>query len=96
MRILFTPSARDQFLSGLAYIRKDNPSAAREFRRKAERILRRLEDFPKSGRRLPEFPELPYREVVVPPYRFFYRVQGETVWIVGVWHGAQLPRSPAE
>lgn len=94
MRILFTPSARDQFLSGLAYIRKDNPPAAREFRRKAERILRRLEDFPQSGRRLPEFPELPHREVVVPPYRFFYRVQGETIWIVGVWHGAQLPQSP--
>ena len=96
MRILFTLSARDQFLSGLAYIRKDNPSAAREFRLKAERILRRLEDFPQSGRRLPEFPGLPHREVVVPPYRSFYRVQGETVWIVGVWHGVQLPRSPAE
>ena len=96
MRILFTPSARDQFLSGLAYIRKDNPSAAREFRRTAERILRRLEDFPQSGWRLPEYPELPHREVVVRPYRFFYRLQSETGWIVGVWHGAQLPQSPAE
>ena len=35
MKILFTPSARDQFLSGLAYIRQDNPSAARSFRLKA-------------------------------------------------------------
>ena len=94
MRILFTPSARDQFLSGLAHIRRDNPQAARDFRQKAERILRRLEDYPQSGRRLPEFPELPHREVIVPPYRFFYREQGNTVWIVGVWHGAQLPDSP--
>ena len=40
---------------------------------------------------MPEFPELPYREVIVTPFRFFYRVKGDIVWIVGVWHSAQLP-----
>ena len=94
MKIRFTRSARDQFLAGLAHIKKDNPSAARAFRRKAERILSRLERFPRSGRKLPEFPELPHREVVIPPYRFFYRTQDDTVWIIGVWHGAQLPENP--
>jgi toxin ParE1/3/4 len=96
VRILFTPSARDQFLAGLVYIRLDDPGAARAFRRKAERTLRRLVDFPLSGRKLPEFPDLPHREVIVPPYRFFYRLQGETIWIVAVWHGAQLPARPDE
>jgi plasmid stabilization system protein ParE len=43
---------------------------------------------------MPEFPELPYREVIISPYRFFYRVKGEIVWIVAVWHGAQLPEDP--
>jgi len=94
--IRFTPSARDQFLAGLAYIRQDNPAAARSFRQKAERTLRRLIDFPLSGRRVPEFPDLPHREVIVPPYRFFYRIQGGVIWIVAVWHGAQLPESPDE
>jgi plasmid stabilization system protein ParE len=56
--------------------------------------LRRLEDFPESGRIIPEFPELPYREVIVSPYRFFYKIKEETIWIVAVWHGAQLPRKP--
>jgi plasmid stabilization system protein ParE len=37
-----------------------------------------------------------YREVIVSPYRFFYRVKKNVVWIVAVWHGAQLPDSPAE
>jgi hypothetical protein len=32
--------------------------------------------------------------VVVSPYRFFYRVKGEVIWIVAVWHGAQLPAKP--
>jgi hypothetical protein len=25
----------------------------------------------------------------VSPYRFFYRVEKKTVWILAVWHGAQ-------
>ena len=62
MKVQFTPSARNQFLSALAYIRKDKPSAAVNFRNKAERILRRLEDFPESGRIILEFPDLPSKE----------------------------------
>ena len=91
MKILFTPSGRAQFLAALDYIRRDSPRAATRFRQRAETVLRRLEKFPKSGRVAPEFPELPYREVVIAPYRFFYRFKGQTVWIVAVWHGAQLP-----
>lgn len=92
MKVRFTPTARDQFLSAVAYIHRDKPSAALKFRKRAETSLRRLEKFPGSGRAVPEFPELPYREVIVPPYRFFYRTKGNTVWIVGVWHSAQLPK----
>ena len=94
MSVLFTPSARTQFLAAIAYIRRDNPGAARRFRERAEQILRRLEKFADSGRVIPEFPELPYREVIVPPYRFFYRREGDTIWIASVWHGAQLPNEP--
>ena len=94
MRVKFTPSARAQFLEGLEYIRQDSPTAARQFREKAEVALRRLEEFPESGRSIPEFPALPHREVIVRPYRFFYRVSGKTIWVVAVWHGAQLPEGP--
>lgn len=94
MKIRFTPSARVHFLSALAYIRQDSPQVAVHFRNRVEKILRRLEAFPESGRIIPEFPELPYREVVVSPSRFFYRVKGKIVWVVAVWHGAQLPGQP--
>ena len=96
MKIVFTPSARDQFLRALAYIRRDKPSAAVSFRHQAEQTLARLQDYPESGRTLPEFPDTHYREVIVPPYRFFYRVRGAVVWVVAVWHGAQLPGEPTE
>lgn len=96
MKLKFTPTARGHFLAVVEYIRNDNPKAAVQFRRKAERILRRLERYPGSGRSIPEFPDLPYREVIVAPYRFFYRAEGKTVWVVAVWHGAQLPKEPDE
>jgi len=89
VKVRFIPSARQQFLNGLAYIRRDKPSAARHFRQRTERVLRRLEDHPHSGRPIPEFPALPHREVIISPYRFFYRVEKKTVWIVAVWHSAQ-------
>lgn len=94
MKILFTPSARLQFLEALEYIRKYNPSAALDFRKKAEKSLSRLIKFPESGRFLSELPDLPFREVIVNPYRFFYRIKDDVVWVVAVWHGAQLPHEP--
>jgi toxin ParE1/3/4 len=94
VNLKFTASAKRQFLNGLAYIRRDKPSAARKFREKAEATLVRLCAFPESGRRIPEFPDLAYREVIVRPYRFFYRTEGTTVWVVAVWHSAQLPEEP--
>ena len=94
MRILFTPTGRRQFLEAIAYIYRDNPSAAVSFRKKAEKILSRLKKFPESGRLIPEFSDLPFREVIVSPYRFFYKVTNKNVWIIAVWHGAQLPEDP--
>ena len=86
-----------RFLAVIDYIiLQDRPQAARRFRVRAENILRRLERFPESGRRIPEFPDLPHREVIVTPYRFFYRASEEVVWIVAVWHGAQIPRRPSD
>jgi len=75
MKVRFTPSARVHFLSALSYIRKDKPSAAVNFRNRSEKILRRLEGFPESGRIIPEFPDLPYREVIVSPYHFFIKLE---------------------
>lgn len=94
MKVLFTPSGRSQFLAAISFISRENPTAALAFRRKAEKVLSRLRKFPQSGRVLPEFPELPFREVIVTPYRFFYRVKGKNVWVVAVWHGAQVPEEP--
>ncbi len=94
MKVRFTPSGRLQFLTAVAYIQRDDRQAALKFRSRAEVVLRRLLRYPESGRLIPEFPDLPFREVIVAPYRFFYRQEGKAIWVVAVWHGAQLPREP--
>lgn len=94
LRVRFTPAADAEFLAVIAYIGADSPSAAVAFKDKALHTLSRLGDFPESGRTVPEYPALPFREVIVAPYRFFYQVRVDAVWIVAVWHGAQLANPP--
>ncbi len=95
-RIAFTPPAQSQFLSALDYIKADRPSAAQAFRDRSARALSGLLDFPESGRVIPEFPRLGFREVLVGSYRFFYKPAGDVIWVVGVWHDAQIPDEPSE
>jgi len=94
VHVRFAPAGRARFLAVVSFIRQENPSAASRFVRRAAGRLRALKKFPQAGRKLPEFPDLPHREVIIRPYRFFYRVVGETVWIVDVWHSAQQPTPP--
>jgi len=95
-RVLFTPAGREQFLAALAYIAADDPAAARSLRERAAVSLSRLADYSGSGRVLPEFPDLPFREAIVPSYRFFYRVKGDVVWVVAAWRSAQPPGDPED
>jgi plasmid stabilization system protein ParE len=73
-----------------------NPSAASRFLRNLDRAYARLAKFPQSGHRIPEYPQHPCLEFIVSPYRFFYFIdeRRKMVWIVDVWHGAQVPTQP--
>lgn len=93
-RIEFTSPARAQFLSAIDYILAERPSAALAFRDRSREVLGHLLRFPEAGRMVPEFPQLGFREVLVGKYRFFYRLEGDVIWVVGVWHDAQLPTEP--
>jgi plasmid stabilization system protein ParE len=87
-------AARAQYLAAIAAIRRNSPQAAGAFRERSGKALKRLERFPDSGAVVSEFSELPFREVYVEPHRVFYQVREKTVWVVAVWHGAQLPEEP--
>ena len=51
-----------------------------------------LQTFPESGRNLPEFPNLPHRELLLGNYRIIYRYTADenSVKVVTVVHGSRL------
>lgn len=96
MIVRLTPPARAQLLVAVNYISADRPTAARGFRERVEVALLRLVDFPDSGRVVPEFERLGFREILVDSYRLFYCVRDDVIWVVGVWHDAQIPNEPQQ
>jgi plasmid stabilization system protein ParE len=96
MRVRFTPTAEGQYFEALAYLLERSPAAASGLQQRAEAAIAQLSAHPESGHAIPEFPGLPHREIAVEPYRLFHRIVNKTVWIVGVWHGRQLPATPDE
>jgi toxin ParE1/3/4 len=52
--------------------------------------LDQLEEFPESGRVVPEFDQPWLRELVRPPFRVVYRVDGERVRVVRIWRSERL------
>ncbi|MEI6209010.1 MAG: type II toxin-antitoxin system RelE/ParE family toxin [Desulfuromonadales bacterium] len=54
--------------------------------------VERLANHPLSGRILPEFPNLPYREIICGAYRVIYRIDkdSEQIIIVTIAHSARL------
>ena len=96
MQIRFSPLATTRYDALLAYLREQNPLAADRMVAAVERALRRLRQFPLSGPQVREFPQLPLRQFLVQPYRFFYRVDSarKIIWIVEMWHGAQDIHAP--
>ena len=92
LKVRWTERALEQLRNIGAYIALENPDAAKDLVERVRDMVDRLEAFPKSGRKIPEFPSLPHREVVVPPCRVFYRVQEQTAWILHVSRSERIIR----
>ncbi len=89
--LIWSPTARFDLQDIVAYIAEDNPQAARQFVKNLFQVIERLEDFPESGRIVPEFGEHSVRAVIRRPCRIIYRIDQTklTVELVRVWHTAR-------
>src|SRR4051812_9408010 len=70
-----------------AYVKRDNPPAAKRLATRIKHAVSRLRDFPQAGRVVPELATRGYREVVVEPYRIVYETRAREVIVLRVWHG---------
>ena len=91
-RLIWTEPAIADLEAIADYIALDKPDAATRYVHQAFAAVERLMRLPKSGARVPKIPHLPYRQVVVPPCRIFYRLEGEDILIVFVMRGEQRLR----
>lgn len=82
--IAWTEPALHDMEAMAEYIALDNPAAASRLVQAIFDQTERLQTFPLSGRVPPELSDSVYREVVLPPCRIFYRVDGERVFILYV------------
>jgi plasmid stabilization system protein ParE len=96
MKVDLTPTARTRLREITIYLVSENPFAAEKMLRTIDRSIDRLASFPRLGHPVPEFPDMQLRQLIVHPYRIFFVVYEaqKTVWVVDVWHGAQIPSRP--
>ncbi|RMJ02946.1 Toxin RelE2 [Marinobacter litoralis] len=83
-KVIWTEPALQELDAIAEYIALDNPDAASQLVQEVFEKTERLEDFPQSGRIPPELPNSVYREVVVPPFRIFYREDEKRVLVLYV------------
>jgi plasmid stabilization system protein ParE len=85
--------AADADLETIAdYIALEAPAAAAALVARVHAHVDQLERFPRSGSVPPELPGRRYRQIVEPPCRVFYRVEGARVVVLHVMRSEQRLR----
>ncbi len=86
-RVVWSPRALADVDAIASYIASDSPFYASSVVRQIVALLRRLEQFPFAGRKVPEFDDDNLRELIAYSYRIIYRVEAAEVIVAAVIHG---------
>ncbi|MGB0564389.1 MAG: type II toxin-antitoxin system RelE/ParE family toxin [Spirulinaceae cyanobacterium] len=85
--VAWSPKALDDVDAIAAYIARDSRAYAAAVVQKIIGVTRSLQQFPLSGRIVPELNDPAMREKFADNYRVIYRVENDTVTIATVIHG---------
>ena len=90
-KLAWSLAARDDLHDITIFIARDDSDRAMSFGYQLISQTDRLQDFPESGRIVPEYRNEIIREIIFPPYRIVYRVdrKSKVCEIVRVWHSAR-------
>ena len=94
LRIRWSKPGIQSFEDICLYIEQFSMPYARLLAKEINLRVRHLAEHPLMGRKVPEFPEKDYREVIYRDYRIIYRVNPEAVEIGLIWHGARILEEP--
>ena len=89
--LIWSPAARDDLHDIVVFIARDNPNRAMSFGYELISETDRLQEFPESGRTVPEYRDDSLRELIFRQYRIVYRVNYEQrlCLIARIWHSAR-------
>jgi len=76
----------------IEYIAFDNPDAAARLTARTLRHIAHLSKHPKIGPAVPDLPQSEHRQIIEPPCRIFYKISGDTIFIVHVMRSERLFR----
>ena len=85
----WTEQAVNQLSAIAEYISLSSPVYAEQLVERMVLRLRQAQQFPESGRRVPESWHAEARELFEPPYRVVYRVRSESVEVLTIVHSRQ-------
>jgi plasmid stabilization system protein ParE len=94
-KLIWSPAARDDLHDITVFIARDDSDRAMSFGYELISEIDRLQEFPESGRIVPEYRNAVIREIIFRPYRIVYRVHPDSkvCEIARVWHSARgLPK----
>ena len=83
-QVIWTEPALTDLNDIAEYIAIDKLNAATSLVQHVFSVVDRLEQHPRSGRKLPELKDSRYREVIVGPCRIFYRIVKQDIYILFV------------
>ena len=86
-QVIWTKTAQSDVLVILSYIKKDSPLAAKEIFNKLKAQAETMVLFPERGRVVPELFSQGiclYREIIIAPWRFVYRIVDKAVFVLAV------------
>ena len=89
VKLVWTEIAIEDLKSIHEYISKDSKLYADRFVEKIINRVDQLENFPKSGRIVPEFNSVDIRELIEGNYRIIYKMSTSQVSIIRVHHSAR-------
>ncbi|MCK4371224.1 MAG: type II toxin-antitoxin system RelE/ParE family toxin [Candidatus Lokiarchaeota archaeon] len=90
VEIEWSPTAENDLNEIIDYIAQDSLEYALSFYELVREKVESLTQFPKKGRKVPELDDPNIRELILRNYRLIYRIFGDKVQIVRLFHSSRI------
>ncbi len=90
VEIKWTKNALEELDDIASYISKDSPKYAQILVTQIYEMVSHLEQFPKFGRKVPEYNDPNLREILYKSYRIIYLIKLGHLEIISISHGSRL------